>query len=117
MLTTVINPRGHYHDGEFSRCEEYVLIVTLGAARVAGELDEDYSEGAEIAWRTLRRSGLTSARGTSKGGKRQFYPLYVNDEESRIVGIGKPLQHNLPRDQAPNRRGCTAVFRVRDDGT
>ncbi len=74
MVTSVINPRGKYRNGEFSRCEEQLFFVMIGAARVRGESDEELGEGAAVSWRTFRRSDITSARGTPKGGPRQFYP-------------------------------------------
>lgn len=117
MVTTVINPRGVYKEGSFSRCDEYLLFVMIGSARVAGEADAKFLEGAEISWRTLRRSDLTSARGTPKGGTRQFYPIYVNDEARKIEKIGEPLPHGVSRHNAPRRAGCTAVFPIRPDGT
>jgi adenine-specific DNA-methyltransferase len=89
----------------------------MGEAKVIGEPDEDFSEGASIAWRTLRRSDITSARGTPKGGKGQFFPIYVNDENRRIEEIGEPLPHGVPRGSAPTRDGCTAVFPMRENGT
>ena len=117
MVTTVINPRGHFRDGTFSRTEEYIFFVTQGSARVQGEPDEDYSEGAAVPWRTLRRSDLDSARGTKKGGTNQFYPIYINDKTGRIDSVGAPLQHGVDRSTSPRRRGCTAVFPSRDDDT
>ncbi|MGV1009097.1 MAG: site-specific DNA-methyltransferase [Dermatophilaceae bacterium] len=117
MVTSVINPRGQYRPGGFSRCDEYLFFLTLGSAQVIGEPDEDYSKGANIAWRTFRRSDVTSARGTSKGGKSQFYPIYVNDKTRRIELIGAPLDHDVSRASVPRRKACTAVFPVRDDGT
>jgi adenine-specific DNA-methyltransferase len=117
LVTTVINPRGQYRDGGFSRCEEYLFIVTLGTARVAGEPDEDFSEGTNVPWRTFRRSDLGSKRGTAKGGTNQFYPIYVDDTTGRIHSLGAPLRHGIPRTRTPRVSGCTAVFPIRDDGT
>lgn len=117
MVTSVINPRGVYKDGCFARCDEYLLFVMIGEARVAGEADSKFLEGADISWRTLRRSDLTSARGTAKGGARQFYPIYVNDATKKIEEIGEPLPHGVTRLSAPLREGCTAVFPIRPDGT
>lgn len=116
-VTSVINPRGVYKDGCFARCDEYLLFVMVGDARVAGEADTKFLEGAEISWRTLRRSDLTSARGTPKGGTRQFYPIYINDTTRKIEEIGEPLPHGISRQNAPVRAGCTAVFPIRPDGT
>lgn len=116
MVTSVINPRGKYRKGNFGRCEDYIFFLMFGEAVVLGEPDEDFGEGASVAWRTLRRSDLSSARGTPKGGTSQFYPIYVT-EDGKIAQIGDPLPHGVDRRTAPNVEGCTAVFPIRDDGT
>lgn len=116
MITSVINPRGKYRQGEFGRSEEYLFFLAFGEARVLGEPDEDFGTGAQVAWRTLRRSDLSSQRGTLKGGIGQFYPIYV-DSTGVIQGIGTALLHAADRSTAPSRPGCTAVFPIRDDGT
>lgn len=116
MITSVINPRGKYRKGNFGRCEDYIFFLMFGKAVVLGEPDEDYGEGASVPWRTLRRSDLSSARGTKKGGTSQFYPIYVSDDDV-ITEIGAPLPHSLDRHAAPTIQGATAVFPIRDDGT
>lgn len=116
MITTVINPRGKYRLGEFARCEEYLFFLTFGSSRVLGEPDEDFGTGSNIAWRTLRRSDLTSARGTKKGGTGQFFPIYVS-RSGKIEKLGEPLPHGVDRNSAPALENCIAVFPVREDGT
>ncbi|MBB4081749.1 site-specific DNA-methyltransferase [Brevundimonas lenta] len=116
MVTTVINPRGKYRKGNFGRCEDYLFFLMFGEAVVLGEADQDYGEGASVPWRTLRRSDLSSARGTKKGGTSQFYPIYVS-EAGTILQIGPPLPHSVDRNSAPQIEGATAVFPIRDDGT
>jgi adenine-specific DNA-methyltransferase len=116
MVTSVINPRGKYRANEFARCEEYIFFLLFGRAVVAGEPDPDYAEGEMVPWRTFRRSDLSSARGTGKGGPAQFYPIYV-DGAGRAVEIGDALPHGVPRSTAPTRPGCEGVFPIRDDGT
>lgn len=116
MITTVINPRGKYRLGEFARCEEYLFFLAFGSARVLGEPDEDFGSGSNIAWRTLRRSDLTSARGTKKGGTGQFFPIYVN-RSGKIEKIGEPLAYGIDRHSVPTPKNCTVVFPLRDDGT
>ena len=117
IVTSVINPRGRYRFGKFARTDEQLLVVSLGQAHVHPEPDEDYLAGAPVEWRTLRRSDLESRRGAPKGGPSQFYPIYVNVEKHRIVGIGAPLTHSVMRHTAPGRTGCVSVFPVRADGT
>lgn len=116
MITTVINPRGKYRQGEFARCEEYLFFLAFGDAKVLGEPDEDFGAGATVSWRTLRRSDLSSARGTKKGGTGQFYPIYVNSA-GKIAHVGAALEHGVDISTAPNIRDCVAVFPIRDDGT
>lgn len=116
MITTVINPRGKYRLGEFARCEEYLYFLAFGGASVLGEPDDDFGTGASVSWRTLRRSDLSSARGTKKGGKGQFFPIYINSE-GRIEKVGEALDHSVDRNAAPTIPGCTTVFPIREDGT
>ena len=115
-VTSVINPRGKYRANDFARCEEYIFFLMFGEAVVQGEPDEAFSEGAQVAWRTFRRSDISSKRGSSKGGTAQFFPLYVT-HEGTIDAIGAALPHGVPKNQTPARDGCTPVFPIRDDGT
>ncbi len=116
MVTSVINQRGKYRANDFARCEEYIFFLSFGDAYVQGEPDDDFGEGAAIPWRTFRRSDIASKRGTAKGGTAQFFPIYISDA-GVIEEIGPALPHGVPRTEAPPRRGCTAVFPLRDDGT
>lgn len=116
MITSVINPRGKYRQGEFARCEEYLFFLSFGSAKVLGEPDDDFGAGATVSWRTLRRSDLSSARGTKKGGTGQFYPIYINGL-GKIEKIGDPLEHGIDRATAPSLPDCITVFPIRDDGT
>ena len=115
MVTTIVNPRGRHRPGRFARTEEYIFILMLGKATVGQEADSDFGEGSRVPWRTLRRSDAASARGTPKGGPAQFYPIYVN-ADGVIEEIGDALPHGTSRDAAPSRKGCTAVFPIRDSG-
>lgn len=115
MITTVVNPRGRHRPGRFSRSEEYIYFVMMGRAAVGQEIDQDFGDGSGVPWRTLRRSDATSARGTAKGGPSQFYPIYVN-ADGIIEEIGEALPHGVSRNTAPVRKGCTAVFPIRDNG-
>lgn len=115
MVTTVVNPRGRHRPGRFSRSDEYIYFVLVGNAAVGQEIDPDFGVGSRVPWRTLRRSDATSARGTPKGGPAQFYPIYVN-KDGVIEEIGEALPHGVTRHSAPVRKGCTAVFPIRENG-
>ena len=115
MVSSVINPAGAGRTVEFSRTDEYLFFVRIGSSAVLPEQREE--ERRPVTWDTLRRSDLASRRGTAKGGRSQFYPIYVNLESNQIEAIGEPLDHDTPRTSAPQRPGCVAVFPVRPNGT
>jgi adenine-specific DNA-methyltransferase len=115
MICSVINPAGAGRQAEFSRTDEYIFFVRLGSAAILPEQRDESSR--PVTWDTLRRSDIASKRGTAKGGRSQFYPIYVNLESGRIEEIGEPLLHDLPRQKAPTRYGCASVFPIRPDGT
>jgi adenine-specific DNA-methyltransferase len=112
MVTTVINPKGTSRPDLFSRVDEFIYIVLFGAAVVPGLQTEKHT-GKPVRWRYLRREDLESVRGSRP---RQFYPVFVNDANSRIEGIGKPLELGEERRNIKAPTGCTAVFPVREDG-
>jgi adenine-specific DNA-methyltransferase len=112
MVSSIINPAGAGRNADFSRTDEYIYFVRLGAARILPEQRNE--ERRPVTWDTLRRSDLSSARPTRPA---QFYPFYVNLETRRIEGIGDALPSDVPRESAPQRSGCIAVFPVRPDGT
>ncbi|MFM9436003.1 adenine-specific DNA-methyltransferase [Janthinobacterium sp. CG_23.3] len=115
MISSVINPAGAGRQSEFSRTDEYVFFVRIGSASV---LPEQRSESSRpVTWDTFRRSDIASKRGTAKGGKSQFYPIYVSRATGQILEIGEPLPHDLPRQDAPSKDGCVSVFPIRPDGT
>lgn len=143
MISTLINSKGTGRTNEFRRVDEYVFFLWFGSAKLgrlpsyaepdddeveeelevlASEQSQDETEAEEdlgigLDWQTFRRRDLASKRGTKKGGPRQFYPIYVNLASGQIEEIGDPLPHDTPRDQAPEREGCIAVFPIRKDGT
>ena len=115
MVSSLINPAGAGRDFEFSRTDEYLFFLRFGICSVSPEQRQE--ERRPVTWDTLRRSDFSSRRGTKKGGTSQFYPIYVNATSKKIEDIGEPLPHDTPRDNAPSRPGCVAVFPIRPDGT
>ncbi len=115
MISSVINPAGKGKASDFSQTDEYILFVRIGSARVLP--DQRDEERRPVTWDTLRRSDIASRRGTAKGGKSQFFPIYVDQGTGAITSIGDPLPHGVPRESVPHREGCTTVFPIRPDGT
>lgn len=116
MVSSVINPAGTGRQNEFSRTNEYIFFLQLGSLEVQPMLAVEAAE-VPVEWEPFRRRDLASRRGTSKGGRSQFYPIYVDRDSGSIVGTGDPLPSDQDRDSAPRREGCASVFPVREDGT
>lgn len=129
MVSIAINAKGTGRVNEFRRVDEFAYFLRFGGAtiqRVDSSGRNPYAlefgnggsgESAGLDWQTFRRRDLASRRGTSKGGPRQFYPVYVNKKTGQIQEVGDPLPHGFDRAKAPKRRGCVAVFPIRPDGT
>lgn len=115
MISSVINPYGTQRLNEFSRNDEYIFFLMFGSSQPAGIVNEDAPE--QSYWKTFRRGDLASRRGQPKGGKAQFYPIYVDDLTRKIVSIGDPIAHEMDRHTVQGMPGCTTVFPLRDDGT
>lgn len=115
MISSVINPYGTQRLNEFSRNDEYIFFLMFGESHPAGIVNEEAPE--QSYWKTFRRGDLASRRGQPKGGRSQFYPIYVEDTTHRIVSIGDPITPEVDRHSVSEMPGCTTVFPLRDDGT
>ena len=116
MISSVINPYGTQRLNEFNRVDEYIFFLMFGDSQPVGILvNENTSQ--QSFWKTFRRGDLASRRGQSKGGKSQFYPIYVNKISGKIVKIGLPITPEINKNDVPSIDGCYAVFPLRDDGT
>ena len=113
MISSVINPKGTGRATYFSRTDEFIFVAFFGDAMVPDRLGEGAAK--EVRWRYLRRTDVESARGTTKGGPAQFYPIYVDEESGQISKIGKSLEHSVDRTTVRSIAGCTAVFPIRED--
>lgn len=114
IVDMFINPKGKARVGRLSQVDEYLILVYIGNAKTIP--DKSLVEYEEIRWPYLRRSDVESARGTTKGGVQQFYPIYVDDNTQKIVKIGQFLGPEEPLTVAETIPGATAVFPIREDG-
>ncbi|MGL4990818.1 MAG: site-specific DNA-methyltransferase [Sarcina sp.] len=114
IINMTINPKGKARDGRLSQVDEYLIVIYIGKAK-ADELNSEKSS-EEIRWPYLRRSDIESARGTKKGGVRQFYPIYVDENTEKIVSIGEPLALDQDLDIVDKIEGAIAVFPIKEDG-
>ena len=118
MVSTVNAHASTARLNEFNRNNEFIFFVMIGDYRLEAIFDsKSFDEGDVVNWRTLRRGDLESKRGTSKGGKAQFYPIYVNKKTGKIEHLGEPLSPSESIDNVPDFPDCIPVFPIRDDGT
>jgi adenine-specific DNA-methyltransferase len=116
MVSSVINPAGTGRQNELSRTNEYIFLLQFGGL-VIQPMRAITNDAVPVEWEPFRRRDLQSRRGTAKGGRAQFFPVYVDRESRRIVGTGEPLPADQDRRTAPDRPGCATIFPVREDGT
>lgn len=121
MVTTVISAKGVARFGQFSRVEEFIYFVRVGASVVElGEhnmLDDSRSASAQIGravdWLGLRRREPTARRGARPN---QFYPIFVNVRSGHIHSIGKAIADDVDRTLVVAPKGTFAVWPLRPNG-
>jgi len=114
MVSSVINPSGAKRDNLFSRADEYIYFVTFGHAAVSHPQGDGITK--QVRWWYLRRTDISSKRGTKKGGVAQFYPIYVDKKSKRIVELGAALSPEDDLNSVPDINGAVPVFPIREDG-
>lgn len=119
MVSTVVKPEGTNRFNEFSRTNEFIFFVMLGAATITPGLDNmfdrDGSASAQtVEWRNLRRREKTSVRGSRPN---QFYAVFVENGTGRIHSVGDALSDEIPRESVIAPEGTHAIFPLKPDGT
>jgi adenine-specific DNA-methyltransferase len=117
-ITTVISPGGTSRTAEFSRVEEYLLVVYFGSAEVSRTYDSMLGETPRLQsvsdlWEGMVRRGNGVVRAQRPG---QFYPVYVDPAQARIVGAGEPLPKDAARTSLPDRAGLVTVWPMKPGG-
>lgn len=120
MVSSVINSAGVTRGDEFSRSNEYLFFVKFGSASpTALPLSDEWrghtkSEKKDVlVWNQLMRSG-TGARRIDRPN--MFYPLFISDDGTKIVKIGKPLPVNVSRESVAPIDGTKVVWPIRSNG-
>lgn len=125
MISSVISAKGVFREGQFSRIQEYVYIVTLGGARispwVSNMIGDDYAdhgaipvpEAEEIEWLGLRRREPSAVRGARPN---QFFPIYVNRTTGFISGVGDAVTDDYDVDSHEVGSDTLAVWPTRGNG-
>lgn len=118
MISSVISPRGAMRKDMFTRVEEYIYYVFIGASAIVPFGPDmlqftDYEKVDIKVWAQMIR---TSANGPRTKRPNLFYPVYFFKDTGKYAGVGDPLPVDMPRDEAPVPDGCFAVFQIRRDG-
>ena len=120
MVSVAINPSGQKRDGAFRRSDEYLFVVSFGAAEPTPlPLGPEWRAGkttstARIRWDGFLRSGTGAQREDSP---LKFYPVIIS-ETGEFLRVGDPIPPDARREDyqglAP---GEIAVWPIRSDGS
>lgn len=119
MITTVISAKGVVRTGQFSRVEEYIFILELGNSSVQpgiyNMLENEVKKESDrpIEWLGFRRRAPQAKRNSRPN---QFYPIFVNNADGKIVSIGDVVKHGVDRNTISVPDGCTALWPLSKDG-
>lgn len=119
MISDLINRVVVAKDNEFGRSIEYIFIVYLGDAAPAKlSLEEDWNHIENttkngIHWANLSRTGTNSRRQDRPG---MFYPIFVSQDGSKIVGLGDPIPLGQDRNSVSAPDGCVAIWPIHTNG-
>jgi adenine-specific DNA-methyltransferase len=127
MVTVLINPAGASIIDQFSRVDEHLFFVHLGAARprrtvahttILPSSEQDDTGVAKLkpfSWESLQRSGGNSRRQDTKA---KFFPIYIDEAQRRIVGCGDHLPEGEDREGAARPPAeCVAQWPIKEDHT
>ena len=119
MVSDLINRVVVAKDNEFGRSSEYIFIVYVGEAAPAKlplENDWNHIENSTkngIHWANLSRTGTNSRRQDRPG---MFYPIFVAQDGSKIVGLGNPIPLGQDRNTVSVPDGCVAIWPIHTNG-
>ncbi|GAB6174468.1 hypothetical protein JCM15765_39460 [Paradesulfitobacterium aromaticivorans] len=120
MVSSVINSAGVTRGDEFSRSNEFLYFVKMGkSSPVALALSEEWrghtktSKKEALVWNQLMRSG-TGARRVDRPN--MFYPIYVNQDGTKIVEIGQSIERDVDRTSVEPPEGTRIIWPIRSNG-
>ncbi|MBQ9107199.1 MAG: site-specific DNA-methyltransferase [Clostridia bacterium] len=121
MISDIINPKGTMQRKKFPRTDEYVYFVWIGDAEPSElTLSKDWLIGdAEntnrnrYRWVTFIRTAPNVSRSKTPS---MFYPIFVNEEGTKILRVGESLDRNVDyRTIVPNE-GEKVIFPINTQG-
>ena len=106
MVSSVINPAGSSRQNEFARTDEFIFFVKFGSSSPSklplgpsweGNVTKTGNK-KKLGWNSLLRSG-TSIYRTDRPN--MFYPIYLNNEATKIIDIGEPIPRDMEINEIP----------------
>lgn len=120
MVSSVINRAGSPRSGRFSRVDEYIFYVFLGAAQVTPwsntmlpDSNEDKPAGMPTVWFTAVRRGSGASRSKSKN---LFYAVVIDAETGTFRRVSDPIPKEMDRNDLPLNPGELAIWPIGADG-
>lgn len=118
MISSVIMPSGSSRAGRFSRTDEYIYFVFIGAATVnhwSTDMLRDASESAalQVRWNGLIRNGEGSLRSRIPT---LFYPIFIDAVTGAFHSTGTPLPASASKESVVAPEGTIPIFPVDGSG-
>jgi adenine-specific DNA-methyltransferase len=124
-VTSVTNPAGSLRTGRFTRVEEYLFFVFLGAAVASkwvtrlldGGLDSNLEPRMPTVWFTAIRQGGGGALRSNRTTPVLFYPIHLDAQDGRFHSVGEPLPSWKSISDYEPPTGTIAMWPLHTDGT
>lgn len=120
MVSSVIARNATARKGLFSRSNEFIYIIEMGAAAVTPlPLSDEWRTNAEdkrgvnLRWADLIRCGDDGIRRYSP---KCFYPILVSSDGKRFLGADEPLELDVNRNTYVAPEGSVAIWPLHKDG-
>ncbi len=120
MISSVISPSGAARNLEFTRVNEFIYFVMIGAATPIKTPDDmlftdtrTAKENRSPIWNQLRRLGAGPAREDSPS---KFYPVLVNPDNGAVVGSDTPMAPGQSRSSYIPPAGLVAAWPTMTNG-
>lgn len=119
MVSDIINPKGTMQRKIFPRTDEYLFFVWIGDAEpIEQRLNNDWLIGnAEntkhnrYRWQPFVRANFPRLKTPS-----MFYPIFVNEEGTKIIRVGESLPIGIDRSTVKCNQGERAIFPINTKG-
>lgn len=119
MISDVINPKGTMQRKIFPRTDEYIFYVWIGEAEPKEQLlnndwligNADNTKHNRYRWQPFVRANISRQKTPS-----MFYPIYVNEEGTKVTRVGESPAPNVSIDTIKPEKRERVVFPINTNG-